>query len=60
SDTRLVLNNSLSLPIFNVEGADLYRRLTLVLMESRIIKVFYPISRPDKNADEVVHWLKVN
>lgn len=36
----------------------LVRRLTLVLAEGKIEKVFYPVFPPDQNAAEVVRWLR--
>jgi peroxiredoxin len=35
----------------------LYRRLTLVAREGRVVKVFYPVFPPDRNASEVLAWL---
>jgi hypothetical protein len=31
--------------------------LTFVAEESRIVKVFYPVFPPDRNAGEVLAWL---
>ena len=46
------------LPTFDVEGVTLYKRITLVVEACAIAKVFYPVFPPDKNADEVVAWLR--
>ena len=35
----------------------LIRRLTLIVTEGAIEKVFYPVFPPDLNADEVIVWL---
>ena len=35
----------------------LYRRLTLVVEAGTIVKVFYPVFPPDRNAAEVLAWL---
>ena len=35
----------------------LYKRLTLVAEAGRIVKVFYPVFPPDRNAAEVLGWL---
>jgi peroxiredoxin len=35
----------------------LYKRLALVAERGRIVKVFYPVFPPDRNAEEVVAWL---
>lgn len=57
SDSGLKLATALRLPTFEVEGTTLYRRLTLVAEAGRIVKVFYPVFPPDRNAAEVLAWL---
>jgi peroxiredoxin len=57
SDPDLRLAESLRLPTFEVEGMTLYRRLTLVAEGGRIVKAFYPVFPPDRNAAEVLAWL---
>jgi peroxiredoxin len=57
SDERLELARLLGLPTFEVEGLTLYKRLALVAENGRIVKVFYPVFPPDRNAAEVVAWL---
>jgi peroxiredoxin len=58
SDPELRLGAALRLPTFEFGGATLYRRVTLVLEAGRIAKVFYPVFPPDRNAQEVVEWLR--
>lgn len=58
SDGDLVLRDALSLPVFEVDGRLLYRRLTLIADAARIVKVFYPVFPPDRNAADVVDWLR--
>lgn len=58
SDKNLELSRYLQLPTFEVLGVTLIKRITLVADEGRIIKYFYPIFPPDKNADEVLKYLK--
>jgi peroxiredoxin len=41
-----------------VDGASLYKRVTLIIREGHIVKVFYPIFPPDKNAENVIAWLQ--
>jgi peroxiredoxin len=60
SDERLEFARSLRLPTFEVEGMSLIKRLTLILSDGRIEKVFYPVFPPDKNAEEVTAWLARN
>ena len=57
ADPELRLKAELGLPTFVFEGAELYKRVTLVLRDGRIDKVFYPVFPPDRNAEEVVAWL---
>jgi peroxiredoxin len=60
SDSELRLKQALGLPTFNVAGMELYKRLTLIAENGRIRKVFYPVFPPDRNADEVLAWLRQN
>jgi peroxiredoxin len=57
-DEGLLLREVLGLPTFEVEGRELYRRLTFVAAEGRIVKVFYPVFPPDRDAGEVLGWLR--
>lgn len=57
SDPGLELARALRLPTFEVAGMRLYRRLTLIARAGTIVKVFYPVFPPDRNADDVVTWL---
>ena len=58
SDSGLELGAALRLPTFEVDGMTLYKRLTLVAERDTIVKVFYPVFPPDRNADEVLGWLR--
>jgi peroxiredoxin len=60
SDSSLQLKDVLRLPTFTVAGMELYKRLTLIAQDGRIEKVFYPVFPPDRNADEVLAWLRMN
>jgi peroxiredoxin len=57
SDSGLALAERLRLPTFEVEGMTLYRRLTFVAEGGAIVKAFYPVFPPDRNAAEVLAWL---
>ncbi len=57
SDFRLVLAEQLRLPTFEAAGMTLYRRLTLVADASKIVKAFYPVFPPDRDAAAVLAWL---
>jgi peroxiredoxin len=58
SDSDLALAGALGLPTFEVDGMVLLKRLTLVIDEGWIEKVFYPVFPPDRSAEEVVEWLE--
>jgi peroxiredoxin len=57
SDSGLELAAALGLPTFEAGGMALYRRLTLVAEAGTIVKAFYPVFPPDKDAAEVLAWL---
>lgn len=58
ADPRLALRDALGLPTFEFAGATLYKRVTLVLESGRVTHVFYPVFPPDRNAADVVSWLR--
>jgi peroxiredoxin len=60
SDPDLKLAEALALPTFEIAGMRLYRRITLVARAGRIEHVFYPVFPPDRNAADVVAWLRAN
>ncbi len=57
SDAELAFTHALQLPTFEVAGMTLLKRLTLVLVDGQIVKVFYPVFPPDQNAAMVLTWL---
>jgi peroxiredoxin len=60
SDEKLKLSNALRLPLMQVGGMTLAKRLALVIDDGRISKVFYPVFPPDRNAGDVLAWLEQN
>jgi peroxiredoxin len=60
SDAELDFARGLHLPLFMTSGMTLLKRMALVIDDGVIIKVFYPVFPPDKNAVEVVAWLRSN
>jgi len=58
SDSTLQLKDVLRLPTFAVAGMELFKRLTLIAEDGQIRKVFYPVFPPDRNADDVLAWLR--
>ncbi len=57
SDPGLLLAERLRLPTFEAGAMRLYRRLTLVADAGTIVKAFYPVFPPDRDAGEVLAWL---
>ncbi len=58
SDVNGELGKAMDLPTFEVAGMMLYKRLTLVVRDGRVEKVFYPVFPPDKHALEVLKWIE--
>lgn len=58
SDADLTFATALELPTFAVEGMTLLKRMALILRNGKIVKTFYPVFPPDRNADDVIQWLK--
>jgi len=58
ADPELRLRDALGLPTFEILGHTLYKRLALVARGGVIVKVFYPVFPPDRNAQDVVDWLR--
>jgi peroxiredoxin len=60
SDEKLLLTRALKLPTMQVAGLTLIKRLALIIDDGRIGHVFYPVFPPDRNAGDVLEWLKDN
>jgi len=60
SDDKLKLTRALDLPTMQVAGLTLIKRLALIVDDARITHVFYPVFPPDRNAADVLAWLKEN
>jgi peroxiredoxin len=58
SDEKLIFTKAVNLPTFEVEAMTLIKRLTLIVRNGFIEHIFYPVFPPDKNADEVIGWLR--
>lgn len=58
SDSDFKLKKALNLPTFQVAKLTLYKRLTLVIENNIIKKVFYPVFPPNQHASQVLDWLK--
>jgi peroxiredoxin len=57
SDERLALARAMRLPTFEAAGMVLLRRLTLMLRDGLVERVFYPVFPPDRSAADVAAWL---
>jgi peroxiredoxin len=58
SDERLELTRAIGLPAFETSGMTLLKRLTLVIDAGTVTHVFYPVFPPDRNAADVIAWLR--
>ncbi len=58
ADPERRLGAALDLPTFEIQGYVLYKRITLVAQDARIVKVFYPVFPPDRNAGDVLDYLR--
>jgi peroxiredoxin len=58
SDEHFTLTGALRLPTFQTNGMTLLKRLTLVINDGKVEHVFYPVFPPDRNASDVITWLK--
>ena len=58
ADPERKLGAALGVPTFDIAELTLYKRITLVAEDARIVKVFYPVFPPDANAGEVLAWLR--
>lgn len=60
SDEDLAMTRAARLPSMEVAGMTLIRRLALVIDDGRVAKVFYPVFPPDRNAGDVLAWLRAH
>jgi peroxiredoxin len=58
SDPQLRLRDLMGLPTFPAAGLELYKRLAFVAEHGTIVKVFYPVFPPDRNAADVLAYLR--
>lgn len=57
NDSGFKLTDSLELPAFDYRNNKMIRRVTLIVIDGVIRKVFYPVFPPDQNVDNVIAWL---
>lgn len=58
SDEHLKLTRAMNLPTFETNGMTLLKRFTLVDNDAVIEHVFYPVFPPDRDASQVIEWLR--
>ncbi|KXT16240.1 hypothetical protein AC579_6937 [Pseudocercospora musae] len=58
SDEEGGLRKGLWLPTMEWEGKRLIKRLSMVVEDRVILKVFYPVFPPDRSAGQVLEWLR--
>jgi peroxiredoxin len=59
SDPGRQLAATLGLPTFTAKDRTFYKRLALIAGGGRILKVFYPVIQPERNAADVADWLEI-
>jgi peroxiredoxin len=57
SDADLALTRALDLPTHSIADQTLLKRMAWVIDDGVIVKVFYPVFPPDRNATDVLIWL---
>lgn len=60
SDAGLALARAMRLPTMQVDGKTMIKRMALIIDDGTIAHVFYPVFPPDRNATDVLAWLKAN
>jgi peroxiredoxin len=60
SDAAGEFSTALRLPMFEVEGVRLLKRLTLIIGKGRILRCIYPVFPPDMDAETVVNWIRAH
>lgn len=58
SDEGLELAHALRLPTFETTGLTLFKRFTLIVDGGRIAHVLYPVFPSDRDAEQVIAWLR--
>jgi peroxiredoxin len=58
SDSSFAFAKALQLPSLRIGETSVLKRLTMIIDDARIRHVFYPVFPPDRNAADVLDWLK--
>jgi peroxiredoxin len=57
SDEEFAFVQALRLPTFELAGKRFVKRITLIVRDGVVEKVFYPVFPPDENVLQVLEWL---
>jgi len=60
SDADHRFKEAMAMPDFEAGGMRLFKRLTMVIDDGNITKVFYPVSDPASDAENVLKWCADN
>jgi peroxiredoxin len=60
SDAELGLARAMTLPTMVVADKTMIKRLAMIIDDGTIAHVFYPVFPPDRNAGDVLAWLRAN
>jgi peroxiredoxin (alkyl hydroperoxide reductase subunit C) len=60
SDANLEFSRAARLPMMTVDGLTLAKHLALIVDNGIVVHAFYPVFPPDRNAADVLAWLKSN
>ena len=60
NDSKLVFTRAMNLPTFEYQLSDYIKRITLIVTDGLIQKVFYPVFPPDGNVHDVIDWIEKN
>jgi len=58
SDANLEFAQAMRLPVMEVDGKVVLKRLTMVVSDGVVEQVFYPVFPPDAAAATVTEWLR--
>jgi peroxiredoxin len=60
NDSAFSLTKTMHLPTFKYEKSTYIKRITLIIENGIIKRVFYPVFPPNENVIEVIEWLENN
>ena len=60
NDSKLVFTRAMNLPTFEYQSSDYIKRITLIVTDGLIQKVFYLVFPPDGNVHDVIDWIEKN